>query len=228
MNSRISLSPKKVSFKILDDRVFYANDLDASQLNLRHRKIVDSLFKGLYRKQILALLQKVRIFKNFPKLGVMFQDMSPLLADVRLRSLLFDLWSRRFEKDRIEFVVGVESRGLALALGLAERLNAGYLPIRKQGKLPGQLNSKSYEKEYGVDALELSLDVALEGKRVLVVDDLIATGGSLMAAAHLVRKSGGVLVDATSVLEVKDLRARVNLGCSSFVLLGDRVLDLDK
>ncbi len=160
----------------------------------------------------LALLRGlIRDVPDFPKPGILFKDITPLLADPRGLATAVALIAERFDDARIDTVVGIESRGFLFAAPLAVRLGAGFVPARKPGKLPSRADRVAYALEYGSDALELHSDAIHRGARVLIVDDVIATGGTAWAAAELVRRQGGVLCGAAFLLELGFLGGRARL-----------------
>ncbi|MDD9950658.1 MAG: adenine phosphoribosyltransferase [Zetaproteobacteria bacterium] len=176
-------------------------------------------FRVDHQHQIKLLRAQIVMYPDYPQKGVLFRDMSPLLEDAEMLSMLMEVWSQRFMDWKVDVVVGIESRGLALACGLALKLKAGYLAMRKQHKLPGAVYRASYQKEYGPDVLELSQSHLLAGKKTLIVDDLIATGGTFQAAVQLVEEARGEVVCVTSVLDVAELDFTQEISVPSFVLL---------
>ena len=148
---------------------------------------------------------------DFPKPGIMFRDMTPLLRDGRALRRVIDQLSRRYAHRRIDVVVGVEARGFLLAASLADRLHAGLVPVRKQGKLPRTTARVVYQLEYGTDALEIHADAIRPGERVLVVDDVLATGGTMRAVTTLVERLGGRIVELAFLIELTALKGRARL-----------------
>ena len=148
---------------------------------------------------------------DFPTPGIVFKDISPLLADHEAFAAAVDAVVAAHEDDRVDKVVGVEARGFLLAAPAAYHLHAGFVPVRKPGKLPGPTHQVSYDLEYGVDVLQVHRDAFAPGERVLVVDDVLATGGTAAAAGQLVREAGAELVGFSVLLELAALGGRPRL-----------------
>lgn len=145
---------------------------------------------------------------DFPKPGIVFKDFTPLLADPRGLALAVELMANPFRGAGVELVVGAESRGFIFGTAIAQALSAGFVPVRKPGKLPRKVESQEYALEYGRDRLELHADAIGKGRRVLIVDDLLATGGTLAACAELVKRLGAVIVGMSVLIELEALRGR--------------------
>jgi adenine phosphoribosyltransferase len=145
---------------------------------------------------------KIRDVPDFPKPGILFKDITPVLADPRAFNLCLDLMAERYDGQSVEAIVGIESRGFIFGAALASRMRKAFVPTRKPGKLPAATYRQEYALEYGTDAIEIHQDAIGAGERVLIVDDLIATGGTARAAADLITKIGGVVVGATFVIEL--------------------------
>jgi adenine phosphoribosyltransferase len=145
---------------------------------------------------------RVRDVPDFPKPGILFKDISPILADPAAFSACLDLIAERYQDEPIDAVLGVESRGFIFGAALAARWKKAFVPARKPGKLPWETVKVAYELEYGTDSLEVHRDAFLPGQRVLLVDDLIATGGTAWAATELVRRLGAEVVGAAFVIEL--------------------------
>ena len=159
----------------------------------------------------MDLKQHIRHVPDFPKAGILFYDITTLLRDPAGFKTTIDLLSSPYSGRAVDVVVGIESRGFILGGAVAERLGAGFVPIRKPGKLPSKALKESYDLEYGKDALEIHAD-ALEGRqRVLIVDDVLATGGTAAAATQLVKKLGGELVGLAFLIELLALNGRARL-----------------
>lgn len=156
--------------------------------------------------------EHIRDVPDFPKQGIIFKDITPLLGDPAAFAGTVDQLAERHSRDRVEVVAAIESRGFIFGGALAVRLGAGLVPIRKPGKLPYKTLSQTYTLEYGTDTLEMHSDAIPKGRRVLVLDDLLATGGTAGAALDLVRKSGGHVVGASFVIELAFLGGRAKLG----------------
>ena len=159
----------------------------------------------------MDLKQHIRHIPDFPKAGILFYDITTLLRDRDGFRTTIEMMSSRFEKEGIEAVVGIESRGFILGAAVAHRLGAGFIPIRKPGKLPSTTYKEHYELEYGTDSLEVHDDAARHGQRILIVDDVLATGGTAAAAAQLVKKLGGELHGLAFLIELGFLKGRTKL-----------------
>jgi len=158
-----------------------------------------------------ALKSRIRHVPDFPKPGILFYDVTTLLRDPQGFKLSIDSLTAPFEGQGIDIVVGIESRGFILGAAVAERLGAGFVPIRKPGKLPAGAIRESYALEYGTDALEIHLDAVNRGQKVLIVDDVLATGGTAAAATKLVADLGGDLVGLVFLIELGFLSGRAKL-----------------
>ena len=157
------------------------------------------------------LRDHVRDIADFPRPGVVFKDITPLLGDVDAFRFAVDAIADHFAGERIDKVLGIEARGFILAAPVAYRTGAGFIPVRKPSKLPWLVESREYELEYGFDALEIHRDAVGPGDQVLIVDDVIATGGTAAAAAHLVELLGGSVVGLGFVIELRFLGGRGKL-----------------
>jgi len=153
----------------------------------------------------------IRDIKDFPKPGIVFKDITPVLADARALAVVCDELARPFRDKGIQKIIAIESRGFFFGMGLAERLGAGLIPVRKAGKLPWETVSESYQLEYGQAVLEIHRDAVREGERVLIADDVLATGGTLRAARALALRLGGNVVGASCLLEIGALGGRGTL-----------------
>ncbi len=164
------------------------------------------------------LLEHIRDIKDFPKPGIVFKDITTLLNDARAFGLLIDHLTARYEKQDLDFIAGIESRGFIFGAALAARLGKGFVPIRKAGKLPYTTIGEKYALEYGFDEVEVHID-AFESDnvkdkkqpRVLLIDDLIATGGTAVAAANLINKAGAHCIEACMILNLTFLEGRSKL-----------------
>lgn len=157
------------------------------------------------------LLDNIRSIPDFPKPGILFKDITPLLNDRYLLELTSRQLSVPFKGLDIDYVAGLESRGFLFGTNLAQDLNAGFIPIRKPGKLPAETESQEYELEYGTDAFEIHKDALKKGDRILIHDDLIATGGTAAAATSLIKKMGGKIVGYSFVMELTKLNGKRSL-----------------
>jgi adenine phosphoribosyltransferase len=153
----------------------------------------------------------VRDVPGFPRPGVTFKDITPLLADREAFATCINVLAEHFAGDNVDKVIGVEARGFILAGAVAYRLGAGFVPVRKKGKLPWQVHSDTYQLEYGEDTLEVHVDAIQAGERVLILDDVLATGGTAAATRRLVEMLGGEVVGLGCVLELGFLGGRQRL-----------------
>jgi adenine phosphoribosyltransferase len=156
----------------------------------------------------MDLKQHIRHVPDFPKAGILFYDITTLLRDPAGFKTTIDRLSTPYVDQGIDVVVGIESRGFILGAAVAERIGAGFIPIRKPGKLPAKAIKETYDLEYGKDALEIHEDAVAKGQRILIVDDVLATGGTAAAAVQLVRKLGGELHGLTFLIELLFLNGR--------------------
>ncbi len=159
-----------------------------------------------------ALRSKIRDVPDFPKKGVVFKDITPVLSDPHLFKQVIDALADRWRQERVSKVVGIESRGFIFAAPLAYAIGAGFTIVRKPGKLPWRTIREIYALEYGEDALELHVDAVGPGERVIVVDDLLATGGTAEAVGRLVTRQGGELAGYSFVVELGFLHGSRRLG----------------
>jgi adenine phosphoribosyltransferase len=159
----------------------------------------------------MDLKQHIRHVPDFPKAGIIFYDITTLLREPDGFKATIDMLSQPYQDQGIDLVVGIESRGFILGAAVAHAIGAGFVPIRKPGKLPGKAIRESYQLEYGTDALEMHEDAITAGHRVLIVDDVLATGGTAAAAAALVRQGGGELHGMAFLMELLFLNGRSKL-----------------
>ena len=162
-------------------------------------------------EMIETLKAKIRHVPDFPKPGILFYDITTLLGDADGFRLAVDALVRPYRRDDVDLVVGVESRGFILGAAVADRLRAGFVPVRKVGKLPSKTIRVSYDLEYGSDSLEMHEDGVAQGARVLIVDDLLATGGTARATVDLVKKLGGSVHALAFLVELAVLNGRAKL-----------------
>lgn len=153
----------------------------------------------------------VRTIPDYPKPGILFRDITTLLVDPRGFQRTVDALVERYRGRHIAKVAGIEARGFILGGAIAHRLSAGFVPVRKKGKLPAATIGHDYELEYGVDRVEIHVDALVAGERVLLVDDLVATGGTAEAAARLIEQTGATLVETCFVIDLPDLGGRRRL-----------------
>jgi adenine phosphoribosyltransferase len=158
------------------------------------------------------LEELVRDVPDFPEPGILFRDITPLLADVDAFRFVVDAMADEYQGETIDLVLGIEARGFLLAAPIAYRLGAGLVPVRKVGKLPWKTEREGYQLEYGDDALEVHVDALATGTRCLLVDDVLATGGTASAVGRLVQRLGGTVVGYSFLIELGFLEGRTRLG----------------
>jgi adenine phosphoribosyltransferase len=154
---------------------------------------------------------RIRTVPDWPEPGVMFRDITPLLKDPRTLRVLVDLFVHRYMGRQLDLVAGIDARGFILGAIVAYELNLGFVPIRKKGKLPYLTVAEEYELEYGSATVELHADACRQGDRVLLIDDLVATGGTMIAGARLVERLGGVVVEAAAIVDLPELGGSARL-----------------
>jgi adenine phosphoribosyltransferase len=157
------------------------------------------------------LKKLIRSIPDYPKPGIVFRDVTTLLGDAQGFKAAIVRMAEPFQTAAIDAVAGIEARGFILGGAVADRLGCGFIPLRKKGKLPGKTIGQEYTLEYGVDIIEIHADAITKGERILIVDDLIATGGTAEAAAKLIRRSGGEVAGATFIIDLPDLGGRKRL-----------------
>jgi len=155
-----------------------------------------------------SLKKFIREIPDFPKLGVVFRDITPALLEPKVFKELCDDLYRRYRSTKIDKVAAVESRGFIFASVLAYKLGIGFVPMRKPGKLPWKTIYEKYSLEYGEAAIEMHIDAVSRGDRILILDDLLATGGTAAAAARLIERQGGIVEELAFLIELTDLRGR--------------------
>ena len=153
----------------------------------------------------------IRDIPDFPKEGILFKDITPVLSDIKALRLSVEEMSKPFMNQNIDVVVGIESRGFIFGAPIADKLDAAFVPIRKPGKLPWNTEKVEYELEYGTDTLEIHKDAISEGQNVLIVDDLLATGGTAEAACKLISKIKGTIKGLVILVELDFLKGREKL-----------------
>ena len=168
---------------------------------------------------IAEIRAAIRDIHDFPKPGIVFKDITPLLSDGALFRRTIDLFAERYESAPVDTIVGVESRGFIIGAALAYRLGKGLCVIRKPGKLPYDTLQTTYELEYGTDTLEVHSDALARGTRALLVDDLVATGGTAVAATALVEQLGATVVEHACIIELGFLNPREKLDQELFSLI---------
>ncbi len=159
----------------------------------------------------MSIKSKIRTVPDWPKKGIMFRDITTLLKDPVGLKLCIDDFVKRYKDKNIDVVVGIDSRGFILGGPLAYLLGKGFVPVRKKGKLPAKCIKEEYALEYGTDIIEIHEDAISKGQRVLIIDDLIATGGTANAAANLVKKLGGEVVELAFIVDLPDIGGRKKL-----------------
>jgi adenine phosphoribosyltransferase len=169
----------------------------------------------------MTIKSYIRTVPNYPKHGIMFRDITTLLKDPVGLRLTIDRLANRYKNTKIDKVVGIESRGFILGAPLAYALGVGFIPIRKKGKLPAEVIGHDYALEYGVDRIEMHVDAISEGDDILLVDDLIATGGTAQAAVILIEKMGGNIIECCFAIDLPDIG-----GSKRLLEMGHKVFSL--
>ena len=156
----------------------------------------------------MDLKSKIRVIEGFPKEGISFKDITTLISDAEAFKEAVNIMKKNLENRNIDYIVGPEARGFVFGSAVAYALNIGFIPVRKPGKLPGKTVSFEYALEYGTDVLEICKDVLKPGDRVAIVDDLLATGGTINACAKLIESQGAEVVSMQFLMELTDLKGR--------------------
>lgn len=156
----------------------------------------------------MNLKSKIRVIEGFPKEGISFKDITTLISDGKAFKEAVNIMRKNLEDRNIDYIVGPEARGFVFGSAVAYALNVGFIPVRKPGKLPGETVSYEYALEYGTDVLEICEDVLKPGDRVAIVDDLLATGGTINACAKLIESQGAEVVSMQFLMELTDLKGR--------------------
>jgi len=159
-------------------------------------------------EQTALFKERIRDIPDFPKPGIVFKDITPLMKDQEVFRLAVEMIVARYRRESIDYIVGIESRGFIFGAPVSYGLHCGFIPVRKPGKLPFETRKQEYDLEYGTDALEMHVDAIEPGSRILIVDDLLATGGTVSATTDLVRASGGDVVAAAFLVELAFLNGR--------------------
>ena len=159
----------------------------------------------------IDLKAQIRNIPDFPKPGILFRDITTLLKDKKAFKLAVDTLAKKYKNKKIDLVVAVEARGFILGGAIAHKLGAGFVPVRKKGKLPAKANAVTYDLEYGSDTLEIHHDAISRENRVLIVDDLLATGGTVKAVTDLVKQLEGKIIGIAFLIELLDLKGRDKL-----------------
>lgn len=160
----------------------------------------------------MDLKNYIRNIQDYPKEGILFRDITTLLKDKDAFKFAIDAMAKQVEDKKIDYIVGAESRGFLIGSALAYRLNCGFVPVRKKGKLPCKTISEEYALEYGTDSLYMHEDAINKGANVLIVDDLIATGGTALAMMKMVERLGSNIVGSSFLIELKELNGRKDIG----------------
>jgi adenine phosphoribosyltransferase len=158
-----------------------------------------------------SIRDKIRTIPDFPKKGIMFRDITSLLKDANGLREVMELFVARYSGRKIDYVVGIESRGFIIGGVLAKELGLGFIPIRKKGKLPGEVIREEYALEYGTDCVEMHKDAIKEGDKVLLIDDLLATAGTALAACKLIEKAGGIIEECAFIVDLPTLKGKEKL-----------------
>ena len=171
--------------------------------------------------------EHVRQVPNFPKPGILFLDITTALKDKKSMQLMIDFLYEKFKDENVDYIAGIESRGFIFGAALAYKLNAGFVTIRKPNKLPAKTIKESYSLEYGTDTIEMHGDAIKTGDRVVIIDDLLATGGTAVAACNLCRKAGAEIVASAFIIELDPLKGREKLEINGIKVVSMLNYDLD-
>lgn len=171
-----------------------------SELN-RRRQAADAM----------TIQAAIRTVRDFPKPGIMFRDVTPILTDSHAFKTVIDIFAEQYADLNIDAIAGIEARGFIFGAALAARLNCGFIPLRKPGKIPGETIRVKYDLEYGSNELHISKDVEVKGKRIVIVDDLMATGGTAEAACNLILLAGGYPYEVAVVVNVPSLGGHLRM-----------------
>lgn len=158
-----------------------------------------------------TIKKSIRNIPNYPKEGIQFKDITTAIKQPEIFKEVIDMFVQHYKNEHIDYVIGIESRGFIFASALAYNLGCGFVPIRKSGKLPADVIAQEYELEYGTDKIEIHKDALEKGDRVLIIDDLLATGGTTLAAAELVKKTNAEIAGFAFMIELNELNARKKL-----------------
>ena len=171
--------------------------------------------------------EHIRTVPDFPKPGIMFLDITTATKDIKSMQVMIDFLYEKFKNEKVDFVAGIESRGFIFGAALAYKLNAGFIPIRKPNKLPAKTIKESYTLEYGTDTIEMHEDALKPGDKVVVIDDLLATGGTALAACKLCKKAGAEVVSTAFIIELDPLKGREKLESNGIKVVSMLNYDLD-
>lgn len=171
--------------------------------------------------------EHVREVPDFPKKGILFLDITTATKDAKSMQYMTDFLYEQFKDEKIDYVAGIESRGFIFGAAVAYKLGAGFVPIRKPNKLPAKTIKEEYSLEYGTDTIEIHADALKEGDRVLVIDDLLATGGTALAACNLVKRIGAEVVASAFIIELAPLKGREKIEATGVKVVSMLNYDLD-
>jgi len=178
----------------------------------RVKKVLLKVIESFSREhEIQKIKDKIRTIPDFPKQGILFRDITTLFKDKEGIKKVAEIFYDRYKDKKIDVIVGIESRGFIIGGILAEKLNVGFVPIRKKGKLPAEVETQAYSLEYGSDTIEIHKDAIQKGQRVLLIDDLIATGGTALASCKLIEKLGGEVIECAFIIDLPDLNGKLQL-----------------
>lgn len=159
----------------------------------------------------MELKKYIRDIPDFPKKGILFHDVTTLFKNYEAYNYVLEKFKEKYQEMKIDYVAGIDARGFIIGGTIASILKCGFIPIRKPGKLPAEVLSEEYQLEYGTDTVEIHSDALQKGDRIIVVDDLVATGGTLLAGVKLVERLGGVVVGVGTIIDMPDLGGREKL-----------------
>ncbi len=182
---------------------------------------------AISEKDLDYVREHVRQVPNFPKEGILFLDVTTIVKDAVAFNKCIDFLYEKFKDEKIDYIAGIESRGFIFGAPLATRLNAGFITIRKPNKLPANTIKETYELEYGTDTIEMHADAVKSGDRVVVIDDLLATGGTAVAACNLVKKAGAEVVASAFVIELTPLKGKEKIEKTGVEVVSMLEYDLD-
>lgn len=171
--------------------------------------------------------EHVRTVPDFPKKGIMFLDITTATKDAKAMEYMIEFLYEKFKNENVDYIAGVESRGFIFGAALAYKLNAGFIPIRKPNKLPAETIKESYSLEYGTDTIEMHADALKSGDRVVVIDDLLATGGTAVAACKLVKRVGAEVVASAFIIELDPLKGREKIEAEGIKVISMLNYDID-
>lgn len=171
--------------------------------------------------------ENVREVPDFPKKGILFLDVTTIVKDAKAFDLCIEYLYENFKDEKIDYIAGIESRGFIFGAALANKMKVGFIPIRKPNKLPAETIKETYSLEYGTDTIEMHADALKQGDRVLVIDDLLATGGTAVAACNLVKRVGAEVVAAAFIIELDPLKGREKIENNGVKVVSMLNYDLD-